>query len=43
VCVLAFFQIATTKERLLEELDQSMIDPGRVTELQVLVAPVAYK
>ncbi len=43
VCVLASFQIATPKEELLRQLDQTMIDPARVTDLQTTLAPAVHK
>ena len=43
VCILAFFQMATPKKLLLNQLDLAMIDPARVTELQSSLAPVVYR
>ena len=43
ICTVAFFQIATSKDELLTQIDRAMIDPASVNELDASLAPVVYK
>jgi hypothetical protein len=42
-CVLAFFQIANTKEEILRQIDQAMIDPASVGDLAASLASVVHR
>jgi hypothetical protein len=42
-CILAFFQISTSKEDLLQQLDRVMIEPGGMEEVGASLAGVVYR
>jgi len=43
ICTVAFFQMTTSKDDLLAQLDRAMIDPSSVSELEVSLASVVHK
>lgn len=42
-CVLGFFQIVNTKEEILRQIDQAMIDPASVGDLAASLASVVHR